>query len=795
LDSGSTRRQAQGVPIPGAVEGTYVEFESMPELQLALESLDSSAAGGARLVSVHEDVVGNHRVERAVVWVPEGGHASFLRRFEQYAATVDQEKPRNSPLLDRIASIRLATLRSLWTDEPSEFPSGDAAVWWELWLRRRDGQEWPRAEFFAAGAGLTLAPRRLAFPDRLVALCSATPESLARALDSLDDLAELRRPRPLARLITELTARRQVEVAQELVDRMEAAPDGAPAVSLLDTGVFRQHPLLSSSLAPADCHAYNPAWRLDDERGHGTRMAGLALLGRVDEVISRPEAIKLSHRLESVRILPPAGQQNPPDLYGAITASAVSRLEVQAPGRQRAVVLAVTAETSLLDGQRQRTPTVGQPTSWSAAVDALAVGLGVGGTATNPVFLREDDEAPHRLILISAGNVSEYSADYLTRSELEVVSDPGQSWNAVTVGAYTELTAITDPTFRGWRPVADAGELSPYSRTSVAFNRAWPAKPDIVLEGGNIAQSPGATDFDEPEDLALLTTRSMTLEPRPFGIIRATSAATAQAGYIAASIMAEYPDAWPETVRALLVHSAEWTAPMLAQFDGARPRTAVDALRRRYGMGVPSLVRAIRSASDAVTLIVQDVIHPYNDGAMAEMSVHELPWPTDVLSSLGAVDVELRVTLSYFIEPNPGRRGWVRRYAYPSHGLRWSLIRPTESVDQFRRRINRRARAGVQDRSWATGPDRGWRFGSDLRTVGSLHTDIWTGSAANLARRGVIAVYPVSGWWKEREDWDRSQLGARYALIVSINAPDVDVDIWNAVMTELEILLETPIET
>jgi hypothetical protein len=64
-----------------------------------------------------------------------------------------------------------------------------------------------------------------------------------------------------------------------------------------------------------------------------------------------------------------------------------------------------------------------------------------------------------------------------------------------------------------------------------------------------------------------------------------------------------------------------------------------------------------------------------------------------------------------------------------------------------------------------------------------------------LARRGVIAVYPVSGWWKEREDWDRSQLGARYALIVSINAPDVDVDIWNAVMTELEILLETPIET
>ncbi len=38
-----------------------------------------------------------------------------------------------------------------------------------------------------------------------------------------------------------------------------------------------------------------------------------------------------------------------------------------------------------------------------------------------------------------------------------------------------------------------------------------------------------------------------------------------------------------------------------------------------------------------------------------------------------------------------------------------------------------------------------WMFGSDLRTVGSLHTDIWTGQAADLAR-GAIAVYPISGW-------------------------------------------------
>ena len=343
-----------------------------------------------------------------------------------------------------------------------------------------------------------------------------------------------------------------------------------------------------------------------------------------------------------------------------------------------------------------------------------------------------------------------------------------------------------------WTPLAPHGELSPYSRTSVAFNPAWPVKPDVLLEGGNVARSPNGTDFDWPYAYQRLTTKRPLPDPRLFTVTRQTSAATAQAAHLAASILAEYPNLWPETVRALIVHSAEWTPAMQAKLDAAAQRRPRDALRRRYGMGVADLVRATRSAADALTLVTEDVIHPFDgEGRMREMHLHKLPWPSQVLADLGGAEVRLRVTLSYFIEPNPGSRGWARRYSYASHGLRFDVRRATESNDQFRKRLNQLALAEEERRPPSHGSDASeWLFGPDYRVSGSLHTDIWQGTAADLAQRGAIAIYPVTGWWKQRPSHDRSERGARYALVVSIETPGQDVDIWTPVAQEVGIPIE-----
>ena len=46
---------------------------------------------------------------------------------------------------------------------------------------------------------------------------------------------------------------------------------------------------------------------------------------------------------------------------------------------------------------------------------------------------------------------------------------------------------------------------------------------------------------------------------------------------------------------------------------------------------------------------------------------------------------------SDFIEPLPSPRGWQKRYAYASHGLRCELQARNESPDGFVRRVNREA--------------------------------------------------------------------------------------------------------
>jgi hypothetical protein len=790
------RRGAARTLVPDAVLGVYVSFESFPGLELALTSLDPQRGQQhPELRSVHLQDTQAGPVQVATVFIPDGKLGTFVRAFEQYESTASDAKPKNWNMVDRVAEIAAATVRALWTDASGDFPAAGQTVWWEVWLRRRDGNEVGRFSTFAEAAGCPIAPTRLSFHDRTVLLVQATAEQLAGAIDVLDDLAELRRPHHPDAVLALENAAGQAEWVSELAGRLQPADGNAPAACVLDTGVDRAHPLLNSSLAEDDQHACDPNWGLEDRTGHGTEMAGLALFGDLGEALTSTGPVRPTHRLESVKLLPDRHQDSPPHLWGALTATGVSLVEIQAPSRRRSFSMAVTApDETALAGQETQAERVGRPTSWSAAVDALAAGRAIDTHEHGLVYLDDETERQPRLFVISAGNVRSFDDDHLSRSDLEPIEDPAQAWNALTVGAYTELVHLDgQPSFAGWTPLAPAGELSPWSRTSVALARTWPPKPDVILEGGNVARSPDGTAYDWPEVLQLLTTRRRTLgESRLLTVTNATSAATAQAAHLAASIMATYPALWPEAVRALIVHSARWTPAMKTHLAQATSRNKKDSFRRRYGLGVPDLARATRSANDALTLISQETIEPFDgQGRTRQLHLHDLPWPTDVLADLGNANVRLRVTLSYFIEPNPANRGWRRRYSYQSHGLRFDLRRATESTTDFRKRINDKALDEDERRPLSADSDANeWLFGPRAHGSGSIHTDIWTGTAADLARRGTLAVYPVTGWWKENPSRDRSHRGARYALVVSIETPGQDVDIWTPVATQIGIPIQ-----
>jgi len=79
----------------------------------------------------------------------------------------------------------------------------------------------------------------------------------------------------------------------------------------------------------------------------------------------------------------------------------------------------------------------------------------------------------------------------------------------------------------------------------------------------------------------------------------------------------------------------------------------------------------------------------------------------------------------------------------------FKVKRALESIDAFRVRINK---AAVAEKEGLGAIDAGaddWVLGERLRNVGSIHSDYWRGTAADLAQRSAIGVYPVGGWWKE----------------------------------------------
>ena len=133
----------------------------------------------------------------------------------------------------------------------------------------------------------------------------------------------------------------------------------------------------------------------------------------------------------------------------------------------------------------------------------------------------------------------------------------------------------------------------------------------------------------------------------------------------------------------------------------------------------------------------------------------------------------------------------LKRRDYPSHGLRFKVIRPTEDLDQFKLRINAHDRDDDYDEDHV-GETGTWELGTGGPTNGSVHSNTWHGTAAELANRGHIAVHPTIGWWRTRKKENRYEKSVRYSLIVSIYTPKAEVDIYTPVA--IQVGVEIPIE-
>lgn len=768
-------------------DAVYVEFTSEWGHLLKFESLDQDkASANYQILNVREETResadGSGSTEtryHVAVMLTKGGLDALIKKIQQYIREnyihrgVDTNNPKNNALVANIDAIQLATLRSFWVDAPEvPFPLEDEALWWEVWFRR-SGHDAAKLEQVIANLRafeVQIGVERLSFAEHEVRLVKGTSRQLSQSLLLLDNLAELRKPQVTAEFVlgrgVSLTEHQEwMEYLLGKLDPVES--EGGVTICLLDSGVNNRHPLLDPVLPDHRLFSYKPDdWGVYDgvrNGGHGTAMAGLALYGDLTEAIYSPHRIRLLHDVESYKVIQDSDPTQP-QLYGQVTEEGAATVILARPMTTRVYCMAVTGKESMFRGR---------PSTWSASIDNITF-----GNLLDPV-------AP-QLFIQSGGNV-EITAPghYPDENHLSSIHDPGQAYNALTVGAYTRKDRLDAAT--GYRPLAPNGAMAPCNSTSLTWEDQWPLKPEVVMEGGNLSTN---DDFTGDHDALRLLSLDRDYPQAIFMPFGDTSGAAALAARLAAQLWAEYPQYWPETIRGLIVHSADWSSEML----GGRQFTRLNSgekrtLLRTVGYGIPSLEKASHSARSSLTMVIEREIQPYkrsgSEGKYNDCHLFQLPWPTSVLQEeLQSANVTLKVTLSYFIEPNPGSRNrkYVKNFSYHSHALQFAVIKPGESLRVFQRRIT----ASVElpdDEIDRTGEP--WSIGT-LRNKGSIKKDFVTMSGADMATRHVIAVYPQGGWYKTRKKLRKQEARIRYSLLVTLETESVNVDIYAPVLSLIE---------
>ncbi len=211
---------------------------------------------------------------------------------------------------------------------------------------------------------------------------------------------------------TSLSPADQADWADNLQARLQSAPQDAPAVCVLDTGVLNSNRLLASSLADTDCDTYDTAWGKDDSHGHGTEIAGLALLGDLTPLLVDSESVTLKHRLESVKNCR-YRDRTPRNYTAGLHRKAFRALKSMRHG--------ASAYSVLRSQTRVKIRTAGRPLGLRRLISS------VWAWALVRTFLSM--MRIKKLFFVSVGNIRDNlrHGEYSARNDVEPVENPAQS--------------------------------------------------------------------------------------------------------------------------------------------------------------------------------------------------------------------------------------------------------------------------------------------------------------------------------------------------------------------------------
>jgi hypothetical protein len=653
-------------------------FDPRLLLKLEVEGIqpqDLESIPGLRLVS-------QERRSIVVFFADEAGLSEFQRRLDQMARG---RRPVRQEVLFAIRGV------DGWTREDRRGtalrkegfpPTGPFTADVELWPLENGAERQRMILSFLEWCG----PRGIEVLDRVaqetVVLCRTRLTSAG--LEAVLDHRDVRQ--------VDLPPRYQLDLELLSLDLgsfpgIPAPEDGAPGVVVLDSGLTTNHPLLAPAIG--DAQSFVPGLGAQDEHGHGTMVGALALYGSLEQGAAS-------------RILTPVLRL----FSGRITDAGNEADSGLVERRLEEAVRYFTANYgcrvfNLSFGDARKPFEGGHVRGLAAVLDSLAWQYGV-------------------LFVVSAGNFlgtadspedwrSEYPR-YLLDDGARLL-DPAPGLNVLTVGSLArhEVPRMgrNFPDDPAYQAIARRDQPSPFTRSGPGPNGA--IKPEVVEYGGNqyVELRTGRTT---PRGLAELGELSLSREfagGRLFSIDSGTSFAAPKVAHLAGRLLAPYPDASPDLLRALIVahsHHPEAALDLLEHNE--------EAIYRLLGYGLPNAEAAILSSERKVTLIRGDRL------GENQHHFYEIPLPDDFLRQPARRPRRITVALAH--TPRVRRT----RLEYRASRFQFKVVRrrsieevvsvfrrtPLEEQEAmiteagiFRPTAQRRSKGTVQAASWDVG--------------------------------------------------------------------------------------------
>jgi hypothetical protein len=519
--------------------------------------------------------------------------------------------------------------------------------------------------------------------------------------------------------------------AAEDVEDLSGPPEDATGICIIDSGVDDKHVYLTLAHRGSRLF-FSDLGHLDDTKGHGTKVAGIAVYGDIRDCLG-----KRSFRPEvwfcSAKIIEPDKQGND-EMDNELLENKLRRIVEHFKADCRVFNLSA-AFAAAFDGSAIQ--------DWTAEIDRLSREYDVLFVTCTGNVSTEDIES-----FLAAG--LDYPK-YLSQPEARLYP-PGNAVNAICVGSIAHTTTLQKKR-KGRRAIASVMEPSPFSRTGLGIEDA--IKPDVCEYGGNYFVDPDGTVSGDDPLMGIPT----TARGNQFTTAVGTSFAVPKISHLAAKLFNRFGGRSSNLIRAFIVNST--LLPLAGESKGAE-------LAKHYGYGLPKADRAMFSTSQRVTLFHEGEIMPDT------CEVFAVPVTPDLFKGRGKKRIS--VTLAYDPEVNP-----LNSVQYCGIELEWKLAKKSSTLEDVVQELdaeleNPDEQAGRGHIWWTNGA----LFGSRVRSRGTVQKDVFSWIRGTASSELYIAVIA-------RRKWSSEDTSQRFALVVTLESAEDQADVYTQVRNRTRI--------